>query len=133
MQKEKQLRYSGGGFKYIYPKENMKLIEEIIRYGGAVITEYEENVKPIPQNFPKRNRIISGITNGVVVVEAGERSGSLITAELALEEGKDVFAVPGNVNSKMSKGTNTLIKEGAKLTESVFDILEEYKIYKFLN
>ncbi len=121
------MQYFGGGFNYIYPKENIKLIEEIIKYGGAVITEYEENVVPVPQNFPKRNRIISGISDGVVVVEAGEKSGSLITAELALEEGKEVFAVPGNANSKMSKGTNELIKEGAKLTDNVFDILEEYK------
>lgn len=91
-----------------------------------VITEYDENTKPLPGNFPKRNRIISALSQGVVVVEAGNRSGSLITAEYALDEGKEVFAVPGNIDSEKSKGTNGLIKDGAKLVENVFDILEEF-------
>ena len=121
------MQYFGGGFNHIYPKENIKLVKEIIDSGGAVITEYEENVKPMPENFPKRNRIISGISDGVVVVEAEKRSGSLITADFALDQGKEVFAVPGNINSKTSKGTNELIKQGAKLVDNVFDILEEYK------
>lgn len=116
----------GSGFGNIYPRENVELIKNIIELGGAVITEYEINEKPLPQNFPKRNRIISGLSSGVIVTEAPERSGSIITADFALEQGKEVFAVPGNVLSKNSKGTNMLIKQGAKLTENVFDVLEEY-------
>lgn len=119
----------GSGFNHIYPKENIQLFNEIIKSGGAVVTEYEENILPLPENFPKRNRIISALSEGVVVVEAGKRSGSLITAEIALEEGKEVFAVPGNITSYTSRGTNSLIKDGAKLVENVMDILEEYPIY----
>lgn len=125
----KTIAVLGSGFNNIYPKENIKLCKEIIEKGGAVITEYEEDIKPLPENFPKRNRIISGLSQGVVVVEARKRSGSLITAELALEEGKEVFAIPGNVNLSTSKGCNMLIKDGAKLTENVMDILEEYQHY----
>ena len=120
------MQYFGGGFNHIYPKENIKLYQNIIENGGAVITEYAEEVKANARNFPKRNRIISGLSSGIVVVEAARRSGSLITAELALEEGKEVFAVPGNINSELSKGTNELIKDGAKLVQNVFDVLEEY-------
>ncbi len=124
----KTIAVLGGGFFHIYPKENEGLFHEILRKGGAVITEYEDDVKPLPQNFPRRNRIISGLSQGVVVTEARERSGSLITVDFALNQGKDVFAVPGNIFSKNAKGTNGLIKEGAKLVENVFDILEEFKI-----
>lgn len=127
--KGKTIAVLGGGFNNIYPKENTKLLKEIIEKGGTVITEYEEDIKPLPENFPKRNRIISGLSQGVVVVEARKRSGSLITADFALEEGKEVFAIPGDVNKETSKGCNMLIKEGAKLTENVKDILEEYKNY----
>lgn len=127
MGKGKTVAVLGSGFNHIYPQENKKLFEDIIASGGAVITEYEEHVMPLAENFPKRNRIISALSNGVVVVEAASRSGSLITAEIALEQGKEVFAVPGNINSNMSKGTNRLIKDGAKLVENVFDILEEYR------
>lgn len=126
MGKGKTIAVLGSGFNHIYPKENIKLFEEIIKTGGTVITEYEENVLPKPENFPKRNRIISGLSDGVVVVEAARRSGSLITAEFALEQGKDVFAVPGNIFSPLSKGTNELIQDGAKLVTSIFDILEEF-------
>ena len=129
MGKGKTIAVLGSGFKHIYPKENMELLKDIINSGGAVITEYEEDTLPKPENFPKRNRIISALSQGVVVVEAGKRSGSLITAELALEEGKEVFAVPGNIISKTSKGTNELIKDGAKLVENVRDILEEYSYF----
>ncbi len=129
MGKGKTIAVLGSGFKHIYPKENMELLKDIINSGGAVITEYEEDTLPKPENFPKRNRIISALSQGVVVVEAGKRSGSLITAELALEEGKEVFAVPGNIISKTSKGTNELIKDGAKLVENVIDILEEYSYF----
>ena len=129
MGKGKTIAVLGSGFKHIYPKENMELLKDIINSGGAVITEYEEDTLPKPENFPKRNRIISALSQGVVVVEAGKRSGSLITAEIALEEGKEVFAVPGNIISKTSKGTNELIKDGAKLVENVIDILEEYPYF----
>lgn len=84
----------GSGFDNIYPKENEKLLYEIINSGGAVVTEYEKSVKPLPKNFPKRNRIISGLSRGILVTEATERSGSLITVDLALEQGKEIFAVP---------------------------------------
>ncbi len=90
----KTIAVLGGGFDNIYPKENIGLFNKIIDSGGAVVTEYAEEVLPIATNFPKRNRIISGLSNGIVVTEAGENSGSLITADLALNEGRDVFAVP---------------------------------------
>ncbi|WP_227766646.1 DNA-processing protein DprA [Zhaonella formicivorans] len=115
----------GNGLDIVYPPENKRLMEEIIAH-GAVISEFPLGTKPEAQNFPRRNRLISGLTLGVVVVEAAEKSGSLITADYALEQGRDVFAVPGPVFSRFSKGTNYLIKQGAKLVEDVNDILEEY-------
>lgn len=92
--KGKTIAVLGSGFDNIYPKENMDLVLRIIDEGGTVVTEYEQDMKPMPQNFPKRNRIISGLSSGIVVTEAPKRSGSLITADIALEEGKEVFAVP---------------------------------------
>ncbi len=126
MGKGKTIAVLGSGFKHIYPKENIDLFKKIIKTGGAILTEYEENEYPLPENFPKRNRIISGLSDGIVVVEAGKRSGSLITSDFALEQGKEVFAVPGNINSRVSEGTNNLIKDGAKPVTNIFDILEEY-------
>ncbi|MBN1615187.1 MAG: DNA-processing protein DprA [Deltaproteobacteria bacterium] len=114
----------GCGLDIIYPPENEKLFMDIV-HRGAVITEYPFGMPPQGSNFPARNRIISGMSLGVVVVEATEKSGSLITARLALEQNREVFAVPGSIDSAGSKGTNKLIKEGAKLVETVQDILEE--------
>jgi len=114
----------GSGLDVIYPGENKRLAEEIVQR-GAVISEYPLGTQPDTHHFPQRNRIISGLSKGVLVVEAPLRSGALITADFALEQGREVFAVPGNVTSPNSQGTNRLIKEGAKLVESVEDILEE--------
>jgi len=114
----------GSGLDVIYPRENKKLAEEIARR-GAVISEYPLGTQPDAPHFPQRNRIISGLSKGVLVIEAPSKSGALITADFALEQGREVFTVPGNITSPNSQGTNRLIKEGAKLVESVEDILEE--------
>ena len=114
----------GCGLDTVYPPENEELYEEIVSK-GAVITEYPFGTPPSGSNFPARNRIISGISLGVVVVEANEKSGSLITARLALDQGREVFAVPGSIDSAGSRGTHKLIKQGAKLIENVRDILDE--------
>jgi len=119
----------GCGLDRVYPPENKKMMEQIIEY-GAVISEYPPGAEPAPHHFPVRNRIVSGMSVGVLVVEAGERSGSLITAQLALEQGRDVYALPGNVISVNSKGTNKLIQDGAKLVTSVQDILDELHWYE---
>lgn len=113
------------GLNNIYPKSGLNLAKEIIK-NGAIISEYPLGFEAVPQNFPARNRIISGMSKGVLIAEANKKSGSLITADFALEQGRDVFAIPGNINSPNSKGTNELIKNGAKLTDSISDILEEY-------
>lgn len=115
----------GSGIDVIYPPENKGLYEEICET-GAVISEFPMGTGPLSENFPARNRIISGISKGVVIVEASLKSGSLITATCAAEQGREVFAVPGNINSKASKGANKLIKDGAKLVEDVGDILDEF-------
>lgn len=115
----------GCGIDLIYPKFNEHLYKEIEEKGGAVITEYTFNTKPLPYNFHDRNRIISGLSDGVLVIEAQEKSGTLITAGHAANQGREIFAVPGNIDSLYSKGTNSLIKDGAKVTTSVEDIIEE--------
>lgn len=115
----------GSGFNNIYPSENKELAEEISK-SGAVISEFPVDTKPLAHNFPRRNRLISGLSLGVLVVEAAQNSGALITADFALEQGRDVFAIPGKVDSANSFGTNELIKQGAKLASCVGDILEEF-------
>jgi DNA processing protein len=120
----------GGGFNNIYPRENIELMKEIIKTGGAVVTEYSPNIKPIGTNFPLRNRIISGLSDGVIVIEARKKSGTMITVDYALEQGKEIFALPGNINNPTSQGTNNMIREGAKIITSVEDILEEYRNLK---
>jgi DNA processing protein len=117
----------GCGIDIVYPAENEKLANEIVEKGGAVVTEFPFGVKPDRQNFPMRNRIISGWSLGAVVVEANLKSGALITASQAAEQGRQVFAVPGRADSILSRGTNKLIKDGAKLTEDAEDILGEFE------
>lgn len=115
----------GTGIDVAYPKENARLAEQIVAAGGALVTEFAVGTFPAPQNFPIRNRIISGLSVGVLVVEAGEYSGTRVTARCALEQNREVFAVPGNVTNRNSWGPNTLIKQGAKLTATWEDVWEE--------
>jgi DNA processing protein len=115
----------GTGIDVIYPKENKSLAEEILRGGGAILCEQPLGTFPAPQNFPNRNRILSGMSVGVLVVEASENSGTRITARCAMEQNRDVYAVPGNVTNKGSWGPNTLIKQGARLTATWEDVWED--------
>jgi len=115
----------GTGIDVVYPKENKKLAEEILAGGGAIISELPMGTFPAPQNFPRRNRILSGLCVAVLVVEAGENSGTRVTARCAADQNRDLFAVPGNVTSKGSWTPNTLIKQGAKLTATWEDVWED--------
>lgn len=117
----------GTGLDDIYPREHRKLAERIVE-SGALVTEFPLGTPPLSQNFPFRNRLISGIALGVMVVEAAERSGSLITARMAYEQGREVFAVPGNITSAKSFGPNYLIKDGAKLVQTWRDVVEEFPL-----
>ena len=120
----KTIAVIGSGLDIIYPKENEQLAKKIIEQGGAIISEYPLGTRPIQDHFPARNRIISGMSQAVLVVEAKEKSGSLITADFAMEQGKEVYAVPGNINSINSVGTNNLIKDGAIPVSNFSDILK---------
>jgi DNA processing protein len=115
----------GTGIDVVYPKENKKLAEEILATGGAIVSELPMGTFPAPQNFPRRNRVISGLCVAVLVVEAGENSGTRVTARCAAEQNRDLFAVPGNVTNKNSWTPNTLIKQGAKLTATWEDVWED--------
>lgn len=114
------------GLGRTYPPENKRLFAEICERGGAIVTEFAFGSEPVAQNFPARNRIIAGLSRSVIVVEAALRSGSLITADFALEEGRDVFAVPGSIFSTQSQGTNHLIRMGAAILTEAADVLDEY-------
>ncbi len=118
----KTIAVVGNGLDIIYPIENMGLCKKILQNGGAIISEYPLGTKPEKNNFPARNRIISGISKGVIVVEAKEKSGTLITVDFALEQGRDVYVIPGNINSINSIGTNNLIKQGAKIVTTYEEI-----------
>lgn len=121
----KTIAVVGCGLDRVYPEENKELFNDIIKKGGAIISEYIIGTKPLAKNFPKRNRIISGMSDGLIVVEAREKSGTLITVDFALEQGKNIYAVPGNIDNLNSYGTNELIKQGAKIVTSMQDILED--------
>lgn len=116
----------GSGVDYPYPVENISIYKDILKNGGLILSEYIVGTKPNAKHFPQRNRIISAISDGVLVVEAKKKSGTMITVDFALEQGKNVYIVPGNINSPNSEGTNDLIKQGAKLVSNIEDILEDY-------
>ncbi len=117
----------GSGLDRIYPQRNIPLVEKIVE-SGAIFTEYPPGVSALPQHFPRRNRVISGLCHGVLVVEAAFKSGAMLTVNWALEQNRDVFAVPGSALSEKSKGTNWLIQQGAKLTTTANDILEDLNV-----
>lgn len=121
----KTIAVLGTGIDGVYPKENTRLVREILDSGGAVVSQFPLGTPPLKDNFPYRNRIISGLSLGVLIVEATERSGSLITARLATEQNREVMAVPGNITSRNSFGTNYLIKAGAKLVQQWQDVVAE--------
>ncbi len=123
-QGEATIAVLGSGLDIVYPPENKKLFEEIPQKGGAVISEFPLGTKPKRENFPRRNRLISGLSSGVIIIEAGVHSGTLITAKWAQEQGKEVFAVPGNIFSEQSRGTHLLIKEGAIPVTHPKEVLE---------
>ncbi len=118
----KTIAVVGNGLDRVYPKENEELANQMIEKGGIILSEYPLGTKPDKMNFPARNRIISGLSKGILVVEAKEKSGTLITVDFALEQGRDVFVVPGNINSVNSVGTNRLIQQGAKLVTNYHEI-----------
>ena len=119
----KTIAVIGNGIDTIYPKENINIANKILEKGGTIISEYPLGTKPEKMNFPARNRIISGISKSVIVVEAKEKSGTLLTVDFALEQGRDVYVVPGNINSINSIGTNELLKQGAKIITCYKDII----------
>lgn len=124
--KGKTIAVLGNGLDTVYPEKNLFLAQKIIQNGGAIISEYPLGTKPNKMNFVARNRIISGLSRGVVIVEAKEKSGTLLTVDFALEQGRDIFIIPGNIDSANSFGTNELIKQGGKIATNYRDVLDEY-------
>lgn len=120
----KTIAVLGNGLNTVYPASNRKLADSILVH-GTLVSELPLDYRPLPANFPRRNRIISGMSTGVLVVEAALKSGSLITARCAMEQGRDVFAIPGSIHNPLSRGCHSLIREGAKLVEQIQDITEE--------
>ncbi len=116
---------AGTGLDRVYPARHRDLAHEIVKHGGALVSEFPLGTPPLPENFPIRNRIISGLSLGTLVVEAALQSGSLITARLAVDQGREVFAIPGSIHSPQARGCHALIRQGAKLVESAQDVLEE--------
>lgn len=121
--KGKTIAIVGNGLDTVYPKENLELSKKIIEDNGAIISEYPLGTKPEKMNFVARNRIISGLCSKIIVIEAKEKSGTLLTVDFALEQGRDVYVVPGNINSINSVGTNELLKNGAKVATTYIDVL----------
>lgn len=126
--KKPTIAVMGAGLDSVYPPINTRLVDEVIALGGALVSEFPIGVPPLKQHFPRRNRIISGLCKAVLVAEAAIKSGSLITAFHAIEQNRDVFAIPGNITQKNSEGTNSLIKRGAKLITDAEDILQEFNL-----
>ena len=126
----KTIAVIGSGFDKIYPKENLELYKKIIENNGLVLTEYEDKVKAESKNFPKRNRIVAGLSRAVLVIEAAYRSGTSITAGFAWKQGKKVYAIPGRLDSKYGVGVNKLIQDGAKFVTNINDILNEFSDWK---
>lgn len=123
---------AGTGIGNIYPASHKTLVRDMLTHSGAVISEFPRHVLPHPSNFPRRNRIIAGLSIGVLVIEAALQSGSLITARLALEQGREVFAIPGSIHQPLAKGCHYLIRQGAKLVETSADVLEELGGYRLM-
>lgn len=129
----KTIAVLGNGVNIIYPKENRYLYKQI-KDSGLIISEFPPNTEPKPYNFPRRNRIISGLSLGTLIIEAAKKSGSLITAKYALEQGREVYALPGNINNQNSVGVNLLIKDGAKVVTETIDIIEDiFPMFSFEN
>lgn len=122
----KTIAVLGSGFNNIFPKENIELFHKIIETNGLIVTEFEKNTKPLKENFPKRNRIITALSDGILVIEAAYRSGTSITVNNAKKQNKKVFALPGKLNSSVGVGVNNMIKKGAILTTSIEDIISNY-------
>ena len=121
----KTIAVLGSGVDYPYPYENINIYKEIIKNNGLIVSEFIVGTRPNAKNFPQRNRIISGLSDGIFVIEAKKKSGTMITVDFALEQGKNVYVLPGNVSSLNSEGTNELIKQGAKIVTCAEDIIED--------